>query len=212
MSRSKSNRSQLVVSPRLWAHILSSPELAGTIVPEGPGSSPYEVLDYDATLILEDVNGKIATFRRLQRIRFLQRGVSAIMDHAWGEGIVLTHYRNSAGPIADSLRDEGRRHLIIDLRRVMERGEEIAFCVERKAMESFLNADGLMETRVDHPIHRLRRSIVFPKARPVQAALLDDGSTVTELPLLTLANGRTMVQFDLQTPVADRSYTVRWRW
>src|SRR3712207_6950394 len=43
---------------------------------------------------LEDPEGLRATFRRFERIRFLESGVSAILDHFWGDGVTVTHYRS----------------------------------------------------------------------------------------------------------------------
>ena len=40
----------------------------------------------DITLTLHDGKGLHATLERRERIRFLQEGVSAILDHAWGDG------------------------------------------------------------------------------------------------------------------------------
>src|SRR4051794_35669641 len=101
-----------VVSARAYALMLTSRNLASRLLPEGLFSSPYEVLDYDAQLTLHDARGAWATFWRRQRVRFLQDGVSAILDHAWGAGVVATHYDNSAGSLDDSFVDEGRRHLV----------------------------------------------------------------------------------------------------
>ena len=54
------------------------------LLPEGLTSSPYEVLDYDSTLTLHDRKGNRANIRRRQAVRFLQDGVSAILDHCRG--------------------------------------------------------------------------------------------------------------------------------
>jgi hypothetical protein len=64
-----------VVSPRVYALILGSPRLRKMLLPGGLLTSPYEVLDYAATLTLHDARGMYATFARRQRIRFLQNGV-----------------------------------------------------------------------------------------------------------------------------------------
>src|SRR5262245_48042183 len=106
-----------VVSSDAYGLILGSPRLRRALLPQGIRISPYDVLDYRATLVLHDVKGAKATFHRTQKVRFLQDGVRAILDHAWGDGILLTHYEHSAGPLEDSFMDHGRRHLVIDLKR-----------------------------------------------------------------------------------------------
>jgi hypothetical protein len=71
--------------------------------------TPYEVLDYQGTLTLIDPEGGRAVFHRTEQIRFVQDGVSAILDHFWGDGVALTDYRNSAGRLAESFSDGDRR-------------------------------------------------------------------------------------------------------
>ena len=59
------------------------------LLPEGILASPYEVLDYDATLTLGDTKGIKADFQRTETVRFLQSGVAGILDHVWGDGVAL---------------------------------------------------------------------------------------------------------------------------
>src|SRR5437773_1909559 len=112
-----------IISAQLSAFILGSPRLKTKLFPQGLFVLPYTVLDYDATLVLEDKHGSVATFRRTQRVQFQQDGVRAILDHFWGDGVVLTNYRHSAGRIADSFKSHGRRHLVIGLKQPAGRGQ-----------------------------------------------------------------------------------------
>ncbi len=50
-----------IVSAELYARLLTSQRLGRLLLPEGLRGSPYEVLSYDATLILEDAKGVEAT-------------------------------------------------------------------------------------------------------------------------------------------------------
>ncbi len=110
-----------VVSPKVYGLILDSERLRAKLLPQGILGSPYEILDYRATLVLADPRGHRATFHRTQRVRFLQDGVAAILDHLWGDGVTLTHYHNTAGALGESFKDAGTRHLVIDLKRAMAR-------------------------------------------------------------------------------------------
>ncbi len=201
-----------VLSDRLLAFILATPHLRDALLPEGPLTSPYEVLSYDATLVIHDEHGKRATFKRTQRIRFLQHGVSAILDHACGKGVVLAGYRNTAGVLGDSFRDEGVRHLVIQLDRARSRGETLEFDVEREAIGSFGTPDGLLETMIDHPVQRVAPSVVFPKSRPVKKAQLHFEGKQLLLPVLRLADGRTRVSFHIRRAQPHTSYVIRWQW
>src|SRR5262249_54290555 len=129
-----------VMSPRVCALILTSPHLRRRLLPEGLGD-PYEVLDYQAMLVIHDAEGNRATFWRTQDIRFLQDGVSGILDHAWGGGVLLSQYSNSAGALEGSFKDEGRRHLLIGLKRAMSRGETLGFEVYREARVGFTRSE-----------------------------------------------------------------------
>ncbi len=75
--------SENMISGRIGALILGSPRLRQQLQPEGPLISPYEILDYRSVLVLEDEKGTRAVFQRTQRVKFLQDGVEAILDHFW---------------------------------------------------------------------------------------------------------------------------------
>ena len=192
--------------------ILSSPRLKKMLLPVGVPTSPYEILDYQATLFLQDPKGIKATFQRTERIRFLQDGVAGIMDHFWGDGVALSAYHNDAGVLKDSFRDEGRRHLVIDLKRPMRRGEELTFDVARIAMVGFTGEEEWLETTIDHPARQLGRRIVFPKERPCLSARLRYEGGEVDLPITVLADGRTSVGFNIQEPKTCAVHTLCWSW
>src|SRR5688572_28812760 len=148
---SRLNRTLPAGFTQIYDLILSSQRLHEMLLPEGALRSPYESLDYDATLNLHDQRGARATFRRTQQIRFLQNGVSGLLDHAWGDGVLVTNYRHSAGKLEDSFKDQGRRHLVVGLKRSMRSGEALTFTVEREVMEMFRSDEGWVETTIDHP-------------------------------------------------------------
>jgi hypothetical protein len=173
---------------------------------------PYEVLQYVGTLVLHDRRGARATFHRSQRIRFRQNGVSAILDHAWGDGILLTNYQNTAGSLGDSIKEQGRRHLVIELKRAMANGEILDFTVRRDVMEMFLEREGWVETLLDHPVQHVRRTVVFPRGRRPYHASLAVGDKVVPLPIRRRADGRSFVEVVIEKPLAHTSYTVRWTW
>jgi hypothetical protein len=201
-----------VVSPQVYAQILDSKRLRKMLLPEGLLSSPYEVLDYNATLILHDGKGNRATLRRTQTIRFLQDQVSALLDHAWGDGVLVTGYRHSAGAISDSFKDQGVRHMVVDLKHPRSRGELLTFSVEREVREAFLSPDGWVETTIDHPVRHLRRRVIFPKERRAQWATLQAGASYVFVPIVTLDDGRTCVEFEVSAPQSDLAYRMRFSW
>lgn len=201
-----------VVSSEIYGFILSSDRLQRAILPDGLISSPYEILDYRVSLTLHDSAGAHATFERTQRIRFLQDGVSAILDHAWGDGVLLTHYNNTAGTLEDSFKDQGKRHLVIALKRAMGKGETLDFDVTRTSMVGFTQPEEWQETTIDHPINHLSCRTVFPKERPCREATLHCDGFQVPLPVLQQPDGRTFVRCEVLRPKSHLPYTVRWSW
>ena len=66
----------------------------------------YEVLEYESTLEVKDRGGKRATFKKREKVRYLQDNVIAYQDQAWGDGEILVNYRNCFGwskPLSSSL-------------------------------------------------------------------------------------------------------------
>lgn len=201
------------LSTNAYALVATSPRLCQKLLPEGLLSTPYEILDnYRATLTLEDPEGLRATFRRDEKIRFLQDGVSGILDHLWGDGVVVTYYHNEAGILEDWFKDQGRYHFVIGLRRPMRRGEELAFKVERTAMVGFTRGEEWLETTTDHPARQIERAIVFPAERPCRRATLSYEGLEVPLPVTRMGDGRSAVRFRIWQPRVDTPYTARWSW
>ena len=201
-----------VVSPNSYSLILSSPRLRQSILPEGLIRSPYEILDYRANLILHDPKGTKATFKRIQHIRFLQDGVSAILDHAWGDGVLVTGYHNSAGVLMGSFKDQGKRHLVIGLKQAMRKGEEVTFEVTREVMEGFPKAQEWLETTIDHPVRHMSCGVVFPRQRPCQQAAASYEGRKIALPVVQLTGGKTMLRLQMAQPRSHTPYKINWSW
>jgi hypothetical protein len=138
--------------------------------------------------------------------------VGAVLDHAWGDGLVLAGYHTAAGTLGDSFRDQGRRHQMIVLPRPMARGETTRVQIRRDVVGGFTQREEWLETTVDHPIRRLRRTIVFPKARPCLRATLHVDRHERELPIIAHPDGHTAVRFTIGHAAANTPYTVTWSW
>ncbi len=201
-----------VVSARITALILGSPRLRQQLLPEGPLISPYEILDYRSILVLKDQKGAEAVFQRTQRVRFLQDGVEAILDSFWGDGVLLTAYRHSAGAIADSFKDEGRRHLVIALPRRMRRGEVLTFTVSRTVMEGFTGRHQLLETVIDHPLGRLDIAIRAPQTRRFEQVEMQVGTGPKAIFVASAPPGGTLARIYIPRARSHTRYALRWRW
>lgn len=200
-----------VISARVYGLILSSPRLRSQIIPQGLALSPYRVLDYDHTLTLCDPNGIEATYTRSQKIVFQQSGVSALLDHAWSEG-VLVDYACSAGRTVQTLKDAGRRHFVVELPRNMMANETLEFQVERTEMEAFLGRTEWVEVTIDHPVEYVRQSILFPAGRPPMQAMFSGDGSARLLKSIELAGGQTLVHAVIPNPKPHTRYRIDWVW
>jgi hypothetical protein len=205
------HRNPPLITPKVQSLILSSKVLRDALAPEDFEMSPYDVLDYQGVLTIHDTAGMRATVERRQYVRFLQNGVSAILDHMWGTGI-LAYYENSAGKIGPSFLDAGRRHLMVNLRRQMAKGDRLRFVVRRVVMASFLDSHGWLETAIDHPVRNFGQTVIFPKGRPCQEAVLQLEDELFELPIHELPDGRTTIRFQAPYPDPEPICLVRWLW
>jgi hypothetical protein len=201
-----------VISPEAYELIMRSPDLRLALMPEGLVPSPYRILSYDATLTLMDPDGKFASFERTQRVMFQQDGVTALLDHFWGDGITAAQYSTTAGPLGRLFTDSGRRHLMIELPRPMMRGDVFEFGTERIMMEAFQRENEYFEVTIDHPIVRLGCVLLFPRERPcLQAAILIDGR-YRSLEIADLPGGKSFVRLEIPNAEPHTVYRVEWQW
>jgi hypothetical protein len=86
----------------------------------------YEILDYDSVLELQDPRGKVAVFKRRQKVKFLQDNIIAYQDYAWGDGNILADYKCSPGVSLDQYQDGFRYNILISLRETKNRGDGVS--------------------------------------------------------------------------------------
>jgi len=191
--------------------LVSSDRLRMALLPDGLFTSPYEVLDYQATLVLHDAKGRKATFSRKQDIRFLHSGVSAILEHVWGDGLMLD-YSNDAGPVVDSIRDGKYRHMVVDLVHPVTKGSRLQFATHRTDLSMFVKDQESWEIVIDHPVRRFSQLIVFPPDRPCLEATLQDGEHTRNMDVSQLPEGRTSLLCEIPRARMNTPYTLRWNW
>jgi len=115
----------------------------------------YEVLKYESTLELKDLGGKRATFKKREKVRYLQDNVIAYQDQAWGDGEILLNYRCTPGTPGDRHRSGHKTHILVSRREVKNRGDVDEFNVEWQIRDGFLRRTGYWETHVTHQIKSL---------------------------------------------------------
>ena len=93
----------------------------------------YEVLEYESTLELKDREGKRATFKKREKVRYLQDNIIAYQDQAWGDGEILLDYRWAPGTPVDRYRSGYKTHILISRRGVKNKGDVDEFNLTSQA-------------------------------------------------------------------------------
>lgn len=177
----------------------------------------FEVLDYDSTLELLDGAGKLAIFKRRQKVRFLQDHILAFQDYAWGDGDVLADYRIAPGEVVDCYREGERWNLLISLRETKNRDDVEEFHIERTVRNGFTQDVEWRQTAIWLTTRRIRLEIIFPKERPCRRAILLERSTNRTIELdgdqiQWLPDGRQLIAWEKEKPPRAEVYTIRWEW
>ena len=195
------------VVAEIWA-------LLKTLIRERAAGGPYRVLDYASTLELLDPEGKHATFRKAEKVRYLQDNLIAYQDQAWGDGEILVNYRCTPGKPVDCYRTGHKWHVLVSRREVRNRGDEDTFHIEWEIRNGFLKETGYWETHVTHPTDRLAISVVFPESRaPRQVSLIETNrSRSTRGNGNRLPDGHYAITWELAPPRLHERYVVQWEW
>jgi hypothetical protein len=122
----------------------------------------YEVLEYESTLELKDREEETATFRKREKVRYLQDNVITYQDQAWGDGEILLNYRCTPGTPVDRYCSGYKTYILISRHEVKEKGDVDEFNIEWRIREGFLRQAEQWETQVTHRTKRLKINVVFP--------------------------------------------------
>jgi hypothetical protein len=178
----------------------------------GPPTVSYENLLLDITLDLRDSGGREADVICRQRVKFLVDDAAVISSPVWGDGNQLAQFKVDGGTYLGEQRDGPRRIQLLGLDRPpIEQSATMRFT--RRIRNGFLKADEYFESMVDRPTHRLRVTVLFPKARPPKRAYLlgASGKSLSQ-PRVTLRQGRASLRWALQSPQLRSVYSLRWAW
>jgi hypothetical protein len=107
--------------------------------------------------------------------------------------------------------------VLISLRETKATGDIEEFHIERRLRGSFAAREAWWQVSMQHATHRLKVSIVFPKKRRCERALLVernrsrttllDAGTLDELP-----DGRQVLTWESDHVKRFEMYTIKWRW
>jgi len=177
----------------------------------------YEVLEYESTLELKDRGGNQATFRKRERVRYLQDNVIAYQDQAWGDGETLVNYRCTPGTPVDRYRSGKKTFILISRREIKNKGDVDEFHIHGNLRRGFLRRVGYWETHVSHQTTRVTIKVIFPKTRSPQHMTLTEAKrqrshSLGTNALVRLPDGRTQVTWTTTKPRVHENYILQWEW
>jgi hypothetical protein len=177
----------------------------------------YEVLKHEATLELQDRNGRRALLRKRQQVRYLQDNIIAFQDQAWGDGEVLINYRCSPGKVVDRYRPGQKTFLLISLRETKYRGDVDDFDIRWGIRDGFMRDTELLETEVNHKTKQLKLAVIFPENRPPKKAWVIERlrrrqQRLGEESQVRLRDGRWRLSWETTKPRLNERYQLQWEW
>lgn len=207
----------LISDPRWVEAIASVWKLVRKIFRGFANEGVYEVLDYECQVELKDKNGRLATIKKREKIRYLQDYITSYQDRAWGDGKVFLNYRCSPGIPVDEFRLGHYTCKLLSLREFRNNGDIDEFNIEWEMQDGFLKSTGFWGTSMRIKTKNVVVKVVFPKGRPpLQASLTESNLQRTrnlgpESQRL-LADGRTMITWENPKPGLYENYVLKWEW
>ncbi len=177
----------------------------------------YEILAYDATLELLDNTGHVATFHKLQKVRFLQNNLIAFEDYAWGEGEIFHAYSVAPGKAVDFYQEGDRSNVLISLRETKHSGDIEDFRIDRTVIDGFTNTEEWQQVEIRHYTHKVTIGVIFPHNRHCRHAQVLQRSRKQAADLgpehfHDLPDGRQLVSWETQKVQPLEIFTLRWQW
>lgn len=177
----------------------------------------YEVSSHHTTLELLDPNGAKAVYTKRQKVVFLQDGVFAIQDQAWGDGELFADYRCSPGIAVDRHIESYRWKILISLRTTRNRGDMEDVVIERTIKDGFSTSTEHFQSQIDHPTQDLFLSVIFPSSRIPKHVygMYQNAKRSVELGkenMIPLSKGRIQYEWHITKPLLYEAYSLRWEW
>lgn len=183
-----------------------------------PGNTDmYEILDYESTWEMLDTEGRIAIFRKRQRVKFLQNNIIAFEDYAWGDGEIFVDYKCAPGVVVDRYREGDRWNILISLRGTKNKDDVEEFYIERTVKNGFTNSEEWQQAEIRRRTKRLQMNVIFPSGRPCRTAVINQRSQNRPVVLgpehfRTLPDGRQLLTWETSQVRSYDVYTLKWQW
>lgn len=205
------------LSPTRLTHLLDLYTTLRRWLQRQRAAGMYEILEYNSTLELLDTKGHTAVFKKQQRVKFLQDYINTFQDYAWGEGDIFADYKCSPGTVVDRYQDGDRWNILISLHETKNCGDIEDFYIERMVKNGFLKTEESRQIEIRHYTRRLKMSVIFPKIRRCQRALLLQRSRHHTTVLgpehfSNLPDDRQILTWKTKKIRRFEIYTLKWHW
>lgn len=177
----------------------------------------YDVLEHKVKLELQDPTGEVASYDKWQKICFTQNNVVAIQDRIWGVGDIFAAYTCSIGKVVDRYKEGHLYHVLISLRKTMNKGDIEMVHIRRIIRGGFTLDHEDLQTEINHRTHKISVKVIFPAQRRPKDLCLIEQNTKRVIPLgqdhcYELHDGRFAVCWEKQWPRLFEAYIVSWDW
>jgi hypothetical protein len=178
----------------------------------------WQIIDDIDEWDIPDDTGKLVLLTKTRKLRFLQNGVFAIRDYAWGSGKVDGNYSCAPGHAADHFWHDGRHNVVVSLRETKRRGDIEDFTIKREFADSFCEDSESVHAEIMTETQQLTIKVVFPGSRPPTKAWASSRSDEaankkhSKLDIHGGVDGRQFVTHTLTRPKLGENYVVGWDW
>jgi hypothetical protein len=164
-----------------------------------------------------DSRGKESVFCKTEVVRFLQDNIIAFQDQAWGDGEILLDYQCSPGVPVDFYRSGYKTQILISLREIKKKDDQLTFNIKWNIKNGFLSKDGYWGTNVEHFTQKLSTQIIFPEKRPPKRIIATQrkNKNSSELPIngiTQLSDKRWIISWEKKNPKLNEQYLLKWEW
>lgn len=125
-------------------------------------SFSYENLSYDAHLEIKDTAGRVAVFRRTQRIRVLGDDLPFYLDRMWGDGVLTDSYAVGGGRVYDAARLRDGVGVFLTFPRRLRRGDIFEFTTSRRIVGAFSDDHSYWDLTMNAPTRLLTLRVSAP--------------------------------------------------
>lgn len=182
---------------------------------------PYEISKMVNELDIQSIDGSLAVHRKQLSLEFLHNQVVAIWEGAYGDGEQFADFKCTPTSLraVDEFVEGGRRHKVISLRRLYNRGDKIDVTFERTIKNALLDPEReAFLVDVTRRTQTLIIRIIFHKEHKCTEATLyrRHGKKSSKEPLTQSFSyneeGRQVIEWKKSRPKLGDTYTFEWTW